>query len=187
MTTLDGLRGLDKAYAENGCDIISISGGGDPLFEYEKHLDWYQELFQWAQGYRPHPVPIDMHTSYLTEDSLFPFYKCHRVVYHANTIKELEKIHRIGKEIVRIVYVVTEDFTPEMIMDIAGYVKQSDQIDELSFRQLVGNNYETKFHLHEYLKSGHKKLWWYIEQNDYNLYYAENKIYTEYREIGRTE
>lgn len=28
-------------------------------------------------------------------------------------------------------------------------------------------------------------LWWYIEQNDYNLYYCQNKVYTEYKNIGR--
>lgn len=47
--------------------------------------------------------------------------------------------------------------------------------------------YETKFYLHDYLKLGHKKLWWYIEQNDYNLYYVENEMYTEYRKIGEKE
>ena len=69
-------------------------------------------------------------------------------------------------------------------MDIANYVESNNQIDELSFRQLVDDKYETKFYLHNYLKLGHKKLWWYIMQNDYNLYYAENKLYTEYRNIG---
>lgn len=71
-------------------------------------------------------------------------------------------------------------------MNIANYVKNSDQIDELSFRQFVDDKYEEKFYLHDYLKLGHKKLWWYIEQNDYNLYYVENEIYTEYRKIGAT-
>lgn len=30
---------------------------------------------------------------------------------------------------------------------------------------------------------GHKKLWWYIEQNDYNLYYAENEVSGRYRDF----
>ena len=40
---------------------------------------------------------------------------------------------------------------------------------------IVDDKYEEKFYLHDYLKLGHKKLWWYIEQNDYNLYYVENE------------
>jgi organic radical activating enzyme len=40
-TTLAGLDNLEEALKENGCNIVSISGGGDPLHEYEKHVDWY--------------------------------------------------------------------------------------------------------------------------------------------------
>lgn len=190
-TTIEGLRELDNVFKETGSNIISISGGGDPLHNYDKHFDWYRELFKWSREHNEKyhskliPVPIEMHTSYMTDETSFPFYDCYRVVYHANTIDEMKKIRRTGNEKVRVVYVVTENFTLENIMDIANYVKNSEQIDELSFRQFVDNHYKTKFYLHDYLKLGHKKLWWYIEQNDYNLYYVENEIYTEYRKIGK--
>jgi hypothetical protein len=72
-------------------------------------------------------------------------------------------------------------------MDIALFVKNSSDIDELSFRQMIDNNYEEQHYLEDYLRLGHQKLWWYIEQCDYNLYYCENKIYTEYRRIGEEE
>lgn len=42
-----------------------------------------------------------------------------------------------------------------------------------------------KEYLEEYLRMGHKKLWWYIEQNDYNLYYAENQVSTRYRDFEK--
>lgn len=29
------------------------------------------------------PIPIEMHTSYMTDETSFPFYDCYRVVYHA--------------------------------------------------------------------------------------------------------
>lgn len=122
----------------------------------------------------------------MTDDVSFPFYDCYRVVYHANTIDDLRDIHRTGREIIRVVYVVTEYFTLANIMDIANYVQSSNNIDELSFRQFVDNNYESRYYLHDYLKLGHRKLWHYMEQNDYNIYYAENQIYTEFRKIGET-
>ena len=75
-TTVAGLDNLRKSLKENGCNIISLSGGGDPLHEYDKHIE-------------------------------------------------------------------------------------------------------------EYLRMGHKKLWWYIEQNDYNLYYAENQVSTRYRDFEK--
>ena len=77
------------------------------------------------------------------------------------------------------------EYTIKDIMDIALFVKNSPDIDELSFRQLVDDNYEEKHHLEEYLRMGHKKLWWYIEQNDYNLYYAENQVSTRYRDFEK--
>lgn len=97
-----------------------------------------------------------------------PIYDCYRVVYHANTLEQLSHIRRTGNEIVRAVAEYT-------IKDIALFVKNSPDIDELSFRQLV----------EEYLRMGHKKLWWYIEQNDYNLYYAENQVSTRYRDFEK--
>lgn len=51
-------------------------------------------------------------------------------------------------------------------------------------RQMVDNHYRETYYCHDYLKAGHKKLWWYIEQNDYNLYYCQNHVYTEYKNIG---
>lgn len=83
-TTLEGLRELDKTYKECGCNIISISGGGDPLHNYDKHFDWYRELFKWSREYHSKhnlchsvPVPIEMHTSYMTDETSFPFYDCY--------------------------------------------------------------------------------------------------------------
>jgi hypothetical protein len=41
---------------------------------------------------------------------------------------------------------------------------------------MVGPNYETTHYCEDYLKAGHQKDWWYIEQCDYNIYYAENEV-----------
>ncbi len=182
-TTLGGLDKLPMFLKETRRNIISISGGGDPLYEYEKHVDWYRKLFKMVNPLR---VPVEMHTSYMTDESTFPFYDCKRVVYHPNTFEQLKHVHRTGDEIVRVVYVVTKDFTLEQIMNIAMFVADSKEIDELSFRQLVDKGYEVTDYWQDILRFGHKKLWWYIEQCDYNLYYAENKIYTKFSEIGES-
>lgn len=192
VTTLNGLDNLTESLKKNNCNIISISGGGDPLHNYEQHIDWYRKLFKICRNYyvyredegtRDVPIPIEMHTSYMTDESTFPFYDCKRVVYHANTYSQLSQIHRTGREIVRVVYVVTDDFTIKDIMDIAAHVQSRTDIDELSFRQLVDSNYQEQHHLEEYLRLGHKKLWHYIEQNDYNLYYAENNVSYRYEDF----
>lgn len=181
-TTLAGLDNLGEALRDYNCDKVSVSGGGDPLYEYEKHMDWYQKLFEITKQFNI-LLPIEMHTSYMTDQTTFPFQLCHRVVYHANLPVELLHIRRMGNEIVRVVFVVTESYTVKDIMDIALFVQNSGEIDELSFRQLVDDKYEAQHHLEDYLRMGHKRLWWYIEQDDYNFYYAENKVSTRYRDF----
>ena len=189
VTTLDGLDTLALKFGAQRCNIISISGGGDPLHEYEKHVDWYRKLFKISKkiakdrGQYAGRIPIEMHTSYLTDQTTFPFYDCYRVVYHVHSYEDLQKIHRTGDEIVRAVFVVTEDYTIEDIMRIAMFVHDSNEIDELSFRQLVDENYQEHYYLHDYLKLGHRKFWHYIEQNDYNIYYAENQVFYRYEDL----
>ena len=51
---------------------------------------------------------------------------------------------------------------------------------------MVDDHYQETDYGRNYLRSGHQKLWWYIEQKDYNLYYCDTKIYTAYRKIGET-
>ena len=38
-TTIDGLAGLDDAIDNCKIDIVSISGGGDPLYKYEDNVE----------------------------------------------------------------------------------------------------------------------------------------------------
>lgn len=191
-TTLFGLDNLENKIKETGSAIISISGGGDPLYNYESHIDWYRKLFKICKNANrkigiANSIPIEMHTSYMTNESTFPFYDCVRVVYHLNTFEQLRHIERTGNEIVRVVYVVTEDFTLEQIMNIALFVSDSRDIDELSFRQLVDKGYKTTDYWEDILNLGHKKLWWYIKQCDYNNYYVEGEVYTTFSEIGKAK
>lgn len=177
-TTLHGLSMARKAFDAHGCNILSLSGGGDPLYQFNLHEDWYTRLFREFSD-----VDIEMHTSYLPDDVEFPFDRCKRVVYHCHTDTDLSRVYRMGNEIVRVVFVVTGEYSIRTLMDIADTVHRSSDIDELSFRQLVNNHYDPEHYLENYLKLGHKKLWWYIEQNDYNVYYAENKVAYRYRDI----
>lgn len=145
----------------------------------EENLQWY-----WLMNKVRESAALFALVDYLGDASIVNA-SCYRVVYHANTLEQLSHIRRTGNEIVRAVFVVTAEYTIKDIMDIALFVKNSPDIDELSFRQLVDDNYEEQHYLEEYLRMGHKKLWWYIEQSDYNLYYAENQVSTRYRDFEK--
>jgi hypothetical protein len=83
------------------------------------------------------------------------------------------------------VYVVTEAATEEKIDSIATIVKYHPEIDELSFRQMIDNNYQTTHYCEDYLKAGHGDRWFYIQQGDYNLYYAENEVKRRYEDFRK--
>lgn len=174
---------LHNEYADY--DWVSVSGGGDPLFHWWEHQAWWTGFFSVCKRLGRQ---TELHTSYFDvgdnhEIMLFPFERFDRVVYHLHTADELDRVHRVGGEIVRVVFVVDDDMTEEEVNKIAEYVEYSDGIDELSFRQRVDENYKETYHLHDFLKAGHQKRWWYIEQCDYNTYFHNGKLYTKYTDI----
>lgn len=182
---MGGLDNLTKEIIENNCNWVSLSGGGDHLYNWTAHKDWYDKLY----NILPQHIKIELHTSYINghlNDQNFPFDAFDRVVYHVKTtdLNELIKIKRHGNEIVRIVMIATEKLKTEDFIKMSRFVEMSSDIDELSFRQLVNSNYETQYYNHELLSWGHRhELWHYIEQNDYNLYYAENKVSFKYEDF----
>ena len=184
-TTVNGLRDLSSLASEFGCNWISVSGVGDPLFRVREHGDWYEEYMRITQedGFLR-----EMHTSIVlpeSEDLFWHGKSWNRIVYHLNTFTQLYSIPRRGEEIVRVVFVVTADFTPALIDKIAATVEENPNIDELSFRQMVDSNYQTTDYCKDYLRACHKKKWWYIEHNDYNPHYAENQIVTKFKYFKR--
>ena len=178
-TTIESLDLLKPAVGLTGANIISVSGGGDPLYLFHKHIDYYTKLFELCYEMN---IPLELHTSYT--NAMFPYEWCHRVVYHCRGMASLLCVRRRGTEKVRVVFVVTEDFTKEKIDKIANYVERTTQIDELSFRQMIDKDYKVTDYCQEYLRAGHKKRWWYIEQNDYNTYFVNGKLYYKYSDIG---
>ena len=129
-----------------------------------------------------------MHTSIVlpeSEDLFWHGKSWNRIVYHLNTFAQLYSIPKRYDEIVRVVFVVTADFTPALIDKIAAVVEENYNIDELSFRQMVDENYQATDYCRDYLRACHKKKWWYIEHNDYNPHYAENQIVTKFKYFKR--
>ena len=45
-TTIHGLNNLFSEIVKNRCNWVSLSGGGDPLWKYEQHKDWYEKFFE---------------------------------------------------------------------------------------------------------------------------------------------
>lgn len=179
------IDGLARAAIQADANWVSVSGGGDPLFNWQKHQIWWRDFFMVC---RYCGLKAELHTSYFNGAIngmmvLFPFCRFDRVVYHVHTIVDLKYVHRFGHEIVRVVFVVSDNMTENDVEKIADFVEWSNEIDELSFRQRIDSYYVTTYHLHDFLQAGHKKRWWYITQNDYNTYYHNGKLFSKYTDI----
>lgn len=175
-TTVGGLDKLVESIDKYGCNWVSISGGGDPLHNLEKNKAWYYRLLEII----PDDVKLELHTSYISTGWWPDNWFCKsfdRIVYHCHSIHDIYKIQKTrADQKIRAVFVVDETFTEVLIDDIVSAVKECPDIDELSFRQMVDADYNPTHYCEEYLKAGHQKDWWYIQQCDYNIYYAENEV-----------
>lgn len=181
-TTIEGLDNLTTVVRQTGTTIVSISGGGDPMYDYRDNVDWWDKLFEWSWDTG---IPLELHTSYI--NSKLPYGQFERVVYHCRQPSDMYYIKRDMIETIRVVFVVTQDYTPELINDIWTIKKHHPCIEELSFRQMVDEHYIPTDYCSDYLRQWHKDRWWYIEQDDYNTYYVNGKIYHRFADIGKEE
>lgn len=182
-----GWNELEDELKKHKGELVSVSGGGDPLYNYEKNIKFYNRLLILLERY---DCRLELHTSII--DTNFDYSDCERVVFHfimPNQISMLEMMAK-GKKIdlylpkhVRVVYVVQEHYSRHLINEIVKEVDNSSWVNELSFRQMINKNGQTTYYLNDYLKEGHKGNWYYIEQNDYNEYFVQNHLECEYLKI----
>lgn len=175
---------LEEELKSRKGELVSISGGGDPLYNFENNVAFYKKLFDLLNKY---DCKLELHTSIINQ--WFPYDWCERIVFHFTMPNQITTLKYLSNKIkmpfnVRVVYVVQEHYSKHLINEIVREVKRcSDVVTELSFRQMIDKNGETTYTLHDYLKGGHKKDWYYIEQSDYNDYFVQKNIKKEYLKI----
>lgn len=177
-----GWRELERELEKHKGELISISGGGDPLYDYHKNKEFYCKLFLLLEKYN---CTLELHTSMLIED--FPYDKCERVVFHLTMPTQISLINnRFFKlpKFVRAVFVVQDYYTESLILRITKYANDNkNAINELSFRQMINESGNEEYYCHDFLKQHHKELWYYIEQCDYNDYFVQDHVENEYLKI----
>jgi MoaA/NifB/PqqE/SkfB family radical SAM enzyme len=148
--------------------LISISGGGDPFYNINNNLDWWNRIFSLTEKYN---LDIEVHTRLLPSNYTF-INKFKRIVLSIDSLDTKAKtiINYLYMECnvdIRLYYVVTKDTTFESIVSLLEYKNLGI---EYTFKKLVGHddngNYE-KF----------KNLYpneFFLESKDYNIYYMPN-------------
>lgn len=173
---------VNRLLKDGSLGFLSLSGGGDPMFHADAdRMDWYESL-----SARVHDAGarFELHTSYkksILNRRPVPF---DVISYHCQKREQLKTIGRVLDEKVRAVFVVQDFMDEDYICSIVDEVRESDVIDQLSFRQRVDSDYRLSYHLHDFLTDGHGKDWYYIRQGDYNHYIVNDRISDRYEDFA---
>ena len=182
-TTVDGLDNLARVVNLYGFVEVSVEGGGDPLYNYYHHRSWYNKLYSIQDLCK---FKLELHTKMLKLPEDFDIERFNKIIYiipYDDYKETLIKMKKVYTEKIGITFDVTERLKEQDIEWIANFVRDSLVIDEVNFKQTTGRNDSPNYYLHQYLKLNGKDRWNYIEYKDYNLYYAENKVFESYYSI----
>lgn len=161
LTKLSSLDMLKAAVQFEKADAIRVAGGGEPLFEYEKHQKYFRRLIR---NCREVGVPLYLDTSCTESD--FPYEKCEGVTYHIRDFDKLATIARHGKELVGVEFTVDKSCTLDLIDKVIYFCENSPIIDSLFFRADDDKKSPIARCCREYLRKEHDKQWMFIENSD---------------------
>lgn len=159
LTKLSSLDMLKAAVQFEKAKAVRVTGGSDPLFEYEKHQKYFQRLFR---ACREIDIPVELETAYI--ESEFPYNKCGRVIYRLNDFDKLSSIVRHGRESVRVVFMVNKSCTLDLIDKVIDFCDGSDIINELHFRADGDKGSSLAKCCREYLRKEHENHWLFVEK-----------------------
>lgn len=154
-------------------DKISVSGGGDPFYNYSENIIWFDKLFSIYSG------KIDVHTAKFIHP--YDLRRFNKIVVHFNFdrfIKTKEHFRDILNP-KRAVFVITQDLSKNKIDKI---IKETHDIScQLSFRELYNSTNTEDIQL--YIQKlepiyNYIKL---VKQDNYNKYFMpDNSICSEF-------
>lgn len=146
---------------------FSISGGGDCLFRYNEHLDWWNKIFDLAYKYN---MKIDVHSRTKFYDVNF-WKKINKVVISCDNLNVDKHYLRLINKFctVRIVKVITSRTSIHEANNFIRFAKKYKM--QLTFKQLSvfqdANNYTI-------IKNKFKNESYFLDSGDYNLYFMPN-------------
>jgi hypothetical protein len=152
---------------------VSVSGGGDCLFKYEKYKEWWDIFFALAYKYS---LKVDVHSRIKFYNKQF-WKKINRCVVSSDSpVMDALYLRWLSKHTkLRITHVVTANTTEQTIKDYL-YLQKTLNC-QFTIKQLV--NYDDSGNFIKY-RNMYPDLF-YLEDGDYNIYYMpDNTIKEEF-------
>lgn len=132
---------LEECISKSPAPTINLSGGGDPFYHWEKHIDFYNRVFELGNKY---DKKLDIHTRILPNDlSLIRKFRKIALSIEAGDTKAMNNLKDMLPEIekttmVRVINVLNERMTTT---DCLNYIEAMHNIGikQITFRQMFGN------------------------------------------------
>jgi hypothetical protein len=148
---------------------FSVSGGGDCLYNYDDHYEWWDKIFYLANK---HNMLVDVHTREKFHDSSF-FRKINRCVFSSDILSDCKEYIKWLSNYteVRITHLVTGQTTLDVIRDYINFTSAYNI--QFTIKQLIGHNDYGRF---DTIRKQFPNVY-YLEEGDYNIYYMpDNSI-----------
>jgi len=150
---------------------VSVSGGGDCLYNYNKYESWWSNFFAICNELN---MKIDVHSreKFYNED----FWKnVNRCVLSSDVLSDdIEYFTWLSQHTkMRIVHVVTKNSTEQLIEDYIDFCKEINA--QFTIRELVGFDDDGKYIKYKEKYDG----LFYLDSGDYNLYYMPDNTITD--------
>lgn len=132
---------LEKCISESEAPTVNLSGGGDPFYNWQDNIDFYNRVYELAHKYNK---KLDIHTRILPDDmELIKKFRKIALSIEAYDTKAMERLKDIlpGVEkttLLRVINVLNERMTTEECLD---YINKMHNIGvkQITFRQMFGN------------------------------------------------
>ena len=132
---------LEKCISESDATTINLSGGGDPFYDWENNIDFYNHVYDLAEEY---DKKMDIHTRILPEDlNLIAKFRKIALSIENNDIAAISRLKKMLPAInkttkIRVINVLNEHMTRE---DCIRYIEKIHDIGvkQITFRQMFGN------------------------------------------------
>jgi organic radical activating enzyme len=170
-TNWEKLEAFLKHHAHKG--KVSISGGGDPLYQFTKNTDWWKNLFKLC---RKNKMLIDIHTREKLHDDNF-WRTINRCAFSSDLldddVQHLNYLTTVTQ--LRIVHVVT---SKTQLHNIEKYIEFCSRTNsQLTLKELEMYNDHQRY---QQLKNSYPNQF-YLDTKDYNIYYMpNNNIHTKF-------
>jgi len=148
---------------------VSVSGGGDSLYQYNLHTAWWENFFSLAKQFE---LLVDVHTREKFKNDAF-WKKINRCVFSSDNLKDdathLEYLATLTK--VRITHLVTANTTFELIDQYLAFQKKINC--QFTVKELIKYNDNE---MYRKIRTKYPDIF-HLDAGDYNIYYMpDNSI-----------